>query len=54
LVGGFFLAFAADSEAMRVPSPAAGMMTNTFIGAISIVQTLAAWISAFRLNKRTD
>jgi hypothetical protein len=35
------LAFAAEGGgAMRVPSPAAGTMTNTFIGAISIVQAL--------------
>src|ERR1700692_2427435 len=38
LVGAFFLAFAADGEAMRVPNPAAGTITKTFIGAISIVQ----------------
>jgi hypothetical protein len=42
-VGAFFLDFsaedAAEDGAMRVPSPAAGTMTNTFIGAISIVQS---------------
>jgi hypothetical protein len=42
LVGAFFLGFsidgAAEGGAMRVPSPAAGTMTNTFIGATSIVQ----------------
>src|SRR5271170_1534120 len=36
LVGAFFLTFpgkgAAEDAAMRVPSPAAGTMTNTFIG----------------------
>src|ERR1017187_1808199 len=37
LVGALFFAFA-EGGAMRVPSPAAGMITNTFIGAISIVQ----------------
>ena len=40
LVGAFFLDFAAEAGAMRVPRPAAGTMTNTFIGAISIVQAL--------------
>src|ERR1019366_5752214 len=38
LLGAFFLDLAAEGGAMRVPSPAAGIMTNTFIGAISIVQ----------------
>src|SRR5208337_1949133 len=38
LLGAFFLDFAAEGGAMRVPSPAAGTMTNTFIGGISIVQ----------------
>src|SRR5208282_3440319 len=42
LVGAFFLDLPADGAPeggdMRVPSPAAGTMTNTFIGAISIVQ----------------
>src|SRR5260221_13799808 len=47
LVGDFFLDFAAECAAIRVPSPAAGMMTKTFIGAISIVQGLGfcAWVS---------
>ena len=37
--GRFFFGFRrSEGGAMRVPSPAAGTMTNTFIGAISIVQ----------------
>src|SRR5580700_4379270 len=31
LLGSFFLAFAAEGGAMRVPRPAAGTITNTFI-----------------------
>src|ERR1035438_5042228 len=50
LVGGFFLTFAPDSDAMRVPRPAAGMMTNTFIGAISIVQTKRSPLPKTRLR----
>jgi hypothetical protein len=35
-VGAGFLDLAVEGGAMRVPNPAAGTMTNTFIGAISI------------------
>src|SRR5580658_3372457 len=49
LLGAFFFALAPDGEAMRVPSPAAGTMTKTFIGAISIVQD-----GEFFLARRRD
>jgi len=34
LEGALFLALVADGEAMRVPNPAAGTITKTFIGGV--------------------
>ena len=51
LLGAFFLDLAAEGGAMRVPSPAAGIMTNTFIGAISIVQEFGICSRAGRASR---
>jgi len=53
LVRACFLAFAAEGGAMRVPSPAAGTMTKTFIGAISIVQGAREMVSRLNLGSKT-
>ena len=49
LVGTFFLALVAEGDAMRVPNPAAGIITKTFIGGDQYSTGTEVGASALRL-----